>query len=381
MLLQRKIPRAGATRLPVSLRSHALLLLVSLMLLQFSLVASPAAGQTSWGLAADTRSQFYFCDIERDRVWKLDRQAKLHVVLVHNHCHTLLLGYDGNVYGEDIGAESRRGEEGVSLWKLAPQGERSYVLPPTTMPDESLWIVRDPEGNTYAWKGSPERKRESQILKRTPHGSVSVLAGSDWGYADGPGSEARFGNVAGMAVGLDRTLYVVEEGNLRKVDPNGTVTTLERGLFSKVAGGLPGYGGLFNHHMGVAVDAQNNVYVVDYGKRRVIKRTPSGVVTTVAESKGIANALTSSQWGWAPTGIAAVGDAIYLLEDWPLPTVVADLVGSPRLRKIQPDGKSETVASVASTTLRVLVGGFVVGMAVLAFYWRRRRTQKAKRTL
>ncbi|MFQ5925993.1 MAG: hypothetical protein ACE5MH_00990 [Terriglobia bacterium] len=344
----------------------------ALLFFELFLVVPFVRAQAGWGLAADGQGQFFFCDIQRDRVWKLDQQGKLHLLFTQNHCHTLLLSYDGNIYGEDIGGESRGGP-GVSLWKLTPQGQRSYILPPTTNPDKSIWIVRDREGNTYAWNGNQHAKRESQILKRTPAGTISVLAGSDWGYADGRGSEAKFGNVGGMAIGLDNTLYVAEEGNLRKVQLDGTVTTLARGLLSKATGGLPDLSGLWNHSMGMAVDAQNNVYVVDYRNRRVIKRTPEGVVTTIAQSKGIANALTRSQWGWFPTGVTIAGDEVYIMEDWPLPTFAADLIGSPRIRKVLPDGGITTVASVASPGTRALTLALAVGLAWVIVRWRRRR--------
>ncbi|MBI4462528.1 MAG: hypothetical protein HY653_06460, partial [Acidobacteria bacterium] len=329
---------------------------IGLLLSALCVIALEAHAQASWGLAVDGQGQFYFCDITRDRVWKLDREGKLHLLLTETHCHALMLGYDGNVYGEDIGAEgsSRRGETGVSLWKLTPQGEQRFLLPPTTEPDPSVWIVRDPEGNTYAWKGNPSAKSKSQILKRTPSGSVSVLAGSEWGNTDGRGPDAKFGNVGGMAVAPDGTLYVADEGNLRRVEPDGTVTTLARGLLSTDTGGLPGYGGLFNHSLGVAVDAQNNVYVVDFRNRRILKRTPEGSVTTLAQSTGIANALTNSAWGWRPTGIAITANEIYLMEDWPLPRLAADLVGSPRIRKAHPNGTLSTVAQVASPSMRTL---------------------------
>lgn len=344
----------------------------AILVLLLSLGANPARAQAGWGLAADRHGDLYFCDIQRDRVWKLGRGGKLRLLLRQNHCHTLLSGYDGNIYGEDVGGESR-GEGPLSLWKLTPQGERSYVLPPTTRPDQSIWIISDPAGNSYAWNGNPELKRESQILKRTPDGVVAVLAGTDWGYADGRSGEAKFGNVAGMAIGLDGTLYVAEEGNLRKVLPDGSAKTLERALFSKVAGGLPGHSGLFNHSVGVAVDAQNNVYVVDYGNRRVIQRAPDGAVTTLWQSKGIANALTHSQWGWRPTGIAIVDNGAYVLEDWPLPTFAAELIGSPCVRRVLRDGSVHRVVCVASNVTRALSGAVLVGTVLLVALWRRRR--------
>jgi len=87
------------------------------LLFALSLGVPTAHAQASWGVAEDGQDQFYFCDISRDRVWKLDRQSNLHVLLNQIHCHTLLPDYDGIIYGEDIGGESSGGPV-VSLWQL-----------------------------------------------------------------------------------------------------------------------------------------------------------------------------------------------------------------------------------------------------------------------
>jgi sugar lactone lactonase YvrE len=56
-------------------------------------------------LLADDRGTLYFCDIQRDRVWRYTPDNRLQLLMDHNHCHTLVLGYDGNVYGENVGGD------------------------------------------------------------------------------------------------------------------------------------------------------------------------------------------------------------------------------------------------------------------------------------
>ena len=313
--------------------------------------------QASWGVAATPEGSFYFCDITRDRVWKLEPTGALRTVATQNHCHSLVLGYDGNVYAEDIGGESR-GELRVALWRMTPAGRREDILTLTDKPDPSLWLVRDAAGVTYAWKGQPGAT--SEILKRTPEGTVTSLAGGQWGHLDGRASAARLGNVGAMAVTPNGILYVVDDGRLRKIDQDAMVSTVTSLVFSPLTGGLPGVAGLYNHSMGMAVDSAGGVYVVDYGNRRILRIDADGTLTRVAQSQGVANWLTGSGWGWRPTGVSLRGGSIYVLEDWPLPVLLADLIGSPRLLKVRADGSKEAIASVTNPLVRGVAALFAL---------------------
>ncbi len=86
-------------------------------------LAPLAPAQSNWGVAADNRGTLYFCDIQRDRVWRYVPQGHLDLLLDHNHCHTLVLGYDGDIYGENVGGESRAGGV-VGVWRLTPETPR-----------------------------------------------------------------------------------------------------------------------------------------------------------------------------------------------------------------------------------------------------------------
>src|SRR5215510_5195192 len=247
--------------------------------------------QSNWAVAANASGNLYFCDIQRDKVWRYEPPSQLRLVVDHNHCHTLTLGYDGRVYAENVGGETRAGSV-VGLWRLTPEGAKTFLLPLSTKPDPAIWLVRDAAGNSYAWNGNPEVKQTSQLLKSTPRGETRTLAGGPWGFADGTGPVARFGEISAMAALPDGTLYVIDEGNLRRVSANGTVVTVARDIASRTAGGFPGFGGLFNHHMGAAADSQGGVYVVDYGRNQIVHWDPSGGVHTVFRSGGLANWLS-----------------------------------------------------------------------------------------
>lgn len=124
------------------------------------------------------------------------------------------------------------------------------------------------------------------IRKVTPAGVVSTTAGSGAsGSADGIGAAATFHRPAGAAVDGSGNIYVADFENhlIRKITPTGDVTTLAG---SGVAGSADGTGASasFNAPLAVALDLQGNVYVSDFRNHRIRKITPTGAVTTLAGS-------------------------------------------------------------------------------------------------
>ena len=127
-------------------------------------------------------------------------------------------------------------------------------------------IAVDAQGNVYVADYSNHR-----IRKVTPAGVVSTLAGSNSGYQDGVGAAARFSSPRGVATDAQGNVYVADAGNhrIRKIRPDGTVTT--------IAGSIQGFAdgaalqAKFDTPSSVAVDQHGNIYVGDSGNYRVRK--------------------------------------------------------------------------------------------------------------
>src|SRR5690606_26178048 len=141
---------------------------------------------------------------------------------------------------------------------------------------EMYGIITDAQGNIYVSESATHR-----IRKITPDGVVTTFAGQGiQGYQDGPGAQALFIKPTGLATDASGNLYLAEYGahRIRKITPDGTVSTLAG---SGLAGGADGSAvdAQFNYPRCITVDAQGNVYVGE--TYRIRKITPDGSVSTL----------------------------------------------------------------------------------------------------
>ena len=136
--------------------------------------------------------------------------------------------------------------------------------------------------------------RSSTVRKITSTGVVQTLAGFDLatGSTDGPGILARFHNPQSIAIDKMGFLYVADSANnaIRKIMPDGMVSTVAG--FSHIAGSSDGLAAqaTFNSPDGIVVDQSGNLLITDSYERTIRKITPEGVVTTYA---GQVNSTTS----------------------------------------------------------------------------------------
>lgn len=159
----------------------------------------------------------------------------------------------------------------------------------------------------------------SLIRRLAPSGEITIVAGVNGatGSNDGPSTSATFGGFLGLAIDADRNIYAADSEfhNIRKIAPDGTVTTLAgvAGVAGSVDG--PGASARFNKPFGIAVDGAGNLYVADTGNCTVRKIDTQRVVSTVAGSVGACNQFIGGALPGAlhwPRRVAVRGNDLFI---------------------------------------------------------------------
>ena len=203
-------------------------------------------------------------------------------------------------------------------------------------------IAVDGAGNVYVADSG-----NNTIRKVTPDGVVTTLAGlaGSYGSTDGTGTAAEFSYPTGVAVDGAGNVYVADRFNntIRKVTPNGVVTTLAGLVGSSGSTDATGSDARFNEPVGVAVDGAGNIYVADSRNNTIRQVTPGGVATTLA---GLAGSSGSTD----ATGSAArFNDPQFVAVDGAGNAYVADTENH-TIRKVTPDGVVTTLAGLAGSS-------------------------------
>ncbi|MBA3570916.1 MAG: hypothetical protein H0W34_02835 [Pyrinomonadaceae bacterium] len=297
----------------------------------------PATAQAhpASGIVVDSAGNIYFSDLET--IWKFDTHGELTVFRKGErgrHVHELAIDEQDNVYGADIGYNPASEGYITDVWKMTPEGKFIYLLQPTERAPRGWSIWHDRDGNMYFVEQNNHTKRETLLLRRSPDGTVTTLAGGAYGHADGRGNLAKFSSVGGITFGPDGSLYLSDGDAVRKVATDGTVTTIAKGLDFMTSHDQPRFlGGLSGSLWGLSVDANVNVYVADAGNRRVIK-----IYSTCG-----AEVVSRAEAPYFPTGVAAAGGNLYVME---VGFTLHNLTSGPRLRKITADGKSTILTTI-----------------------------------
>lgn len=235
----------------------------------------PARAHPGVGIVMDRQGNVFYTDLVH--VWRIAPDGRKSIAVRDVHTHELSIDGAGNVFGEDseyLGGERWRHR----VWRRAADGRVTDVIPWRDGFFPEYGFVRDGAGAMY-WVSCPERR--CTIRRRTPDGRTSVVA-----------PPARFNHyINWIAAGPRGSVWVVDGEDLRRVDREGRISTVVRGLG-------PGM-------MGLHPDAQGGLHVAVWGRSSIVRVGPDGRTTTVARTAA----------PWAPSGVTVApnGD-LWILE-------------------------------------------------------------------
>jgi hypothetical protein len=230
---------------------------------------------------------------------------------------------------------------GRSIRKLSPDGVVSTIAggqnngipsPPSRVDGplatatfvRPMFVAIDNAGTLYVYDAGA-------IRRITPDGNVTTLALSQTASNGGSTSATPFTSVTGMAADRDGNLYLIDGPELRKVRPDGNV--------SGVAARTPISGSPFAI-TGVATTSSGDVLIADSDGATIRRLAPDGTLTVIAGQIGTHDIVdgsgTSARFS-SPAAIA-VDAAGYA---WVMDGSV--LAGSV-LRRVAPDGVTTTLA-------------------------------------
>ncbi|MFO1195465.1 MAG: hypothetical protein U1E86_00630 [Burkholderiaceae bacterium] len=239
----------------------------------------------------------------------------------------------------------------------------------TTVPGETFgWVyasTTDAAGNVYTVEGMA-------ICKLTPSGTKTIVAGSS-GPVDSPGSDsrpldqwqidavgaaARFQAPRGIAVDAAGTLFVTDQTTVRRIAPDGTVTTIAGRVLEQGSVDGRGADARFSALRGIAVDRAGALYVAD--EVGTIRRVGAGgVVTTlagVAGQRGLVDGQGAAARFNMPEGLVLEPSGSLLVADG----------ANDRVRRVSPAGVVTTLPFIASAPAQ-LDGPFMFDWPV--FVW------------
>jgi hypothetical protein len=257
-----------------------------LCVLVLMLAGAAAQAHPGVGIVKDSRGNLFYTDLEQ--VWKIAPDGKKSVAVPNVHTHELCLDAEDNLYGEHLWYEGEATKKwGHRVWCLKRDGTLVDVIPAREGFLRDYSFVRDRAGNMY-WA---DRGAQTVIKKRSPDGKISTHATAD------------FRQIQWMTVTADGVLFLIDGGDLRRVAPDGKVTTVAARLSERKP--APAEASDLNYHMGLWTDDKGSVYVAVARERLALKALDNGATVVVARSRE----------GWSPSGGRFDRDgALWLLE-------------------------------------------------------------------
>jgi streptogramin lyase len=197
----------------------------------------------------------------------------------------IVVAPDGTLFVTDTGNHTIRcisaNGDVSTIAGIAGQSDFANGIGSDARFNSPLGIARSTSGTLYVADSG-----NHVVRAIAPDNTVTTLAGEPevWGSSDGTGAAAHFNNPVGIAMDSHGAIFVADANNytIRKISSLGEVTTFV-GLTGKdgSADG-PGTQARFGKPAELAIDSRDNLYVTDSLNHTIRKITSAGFVSTVA---------------------------------------------------------------------------------------------------
>ena len=280
-----------------------------------ALASAVAAAHPPRGIAVTAEGRVFFSDLER--IWSIAPDGRMAVVRasVGGHTHELFLDEGDHLFGEDSFYDPETAPYRAALWMRAPDGRYSITYGPTDRPAWGAGIFKDRLGCSLL---AQESRARALLLHRLCPGEQPQLL-SDPAAMKQAGPLQRLSNIGGAAVGPDGSFYFRHRGIVQRLRAGDRLVTAARGFTPE--------------NFGIAVDEAGALYVAEHGRRRIVRVQPNGRRSVPINAEA----------PWAPTGVAARGGSLYVLE------VTDHAAGGParyRVRRLGRDGAVRLLGTV-----------------------------------
>ncbi|MGW3561216.1 NHL domain-containing protein [Streptomyces sp. NPDC000963] len=331
-----------------------------------------------YGVAVDSAGVLYFSDHLNHRVRRVTADGKISTVAgskagaykgdngpaisaqLNSPREIAVDGADNLYIADDANHRIRRITPDGTISTVAGTGSPGFSGdggPATSARlQRPIGVAVDSTGNLYLTEYGSHRVR-----KVTTDGKIGTIAGNGTAGSTGdggPATSARLNTPYGMALDADDNLYIAEYNGyrIRKITPDGTISTVVgKGTQGTGGDGGPATSAQLHNPIGVVVDSTGSLYISEYNTHRVRKVAPDGTISTLAGTGtagpgGDDGPATTAQMK-NPFGLAVDGvDTLYIADH-----------NNHRIRKITSEKmaglpESGTVVSWANTRSRLRIG-------------------------
>ncbi len=244
----------------------------------------------------------------------------------------------GNIYiADSYNQRIRKVNLAGIITTVAGSGVQGHVDGPalSAQLDLPYGLALDSSGNLYM--------SDAFYVRKLSGGIITTVAGNGSGGLSGDGGLVINAGVDPWAEAVDAAgnLYIADASNnvIRKVDLTGIITTVGGTGSTGFSGdGGPATLATLNFVQGVGFDPAGNMFIADWGNRRVRKVIPSGTISTVAGNGGVffggdGGAATLANMDYASRITVDSAGNFYVADE-----------NNHRIRKVTPAGVISTVA-------------------------------------